>query len=68
MTINTEFKFCSGKHKCEICFRIYSCDGIDYGHDKKQKGFRCHGEYLQFCNRHSINTYIKKHREQGDII
>lgn len=65
--LTKELKFCSGKHKCQICKKNYKCDGVSYGHDDKQKGFRCHGEYEQFCDKHSIKQYMKKHLELGDI-
>lgn len=64
---NLNNKYCSGKHRCQICKKIYNCDGVPFGHDDKQKGFRCHGPYEQFCENHTIKEYIKKHIELGDI-
>lgn len=66
--MSQEYKFCTGKHKCQICGDVYKCQGIPYGHDDGQVGFRCNGEYEQFCENHTISEYHKKHVELGDII
>jgi len=42
----TEYKFCSGKHKCPLCKRTKKCQGVPYGHDESTKGF--YGGF--YCN------------------
>ena len=59
-------KLCSGKHRCQICKEKYNCEGVDYGHTGS-KGYRCHGPYVQFCNSHTLNEYIEKHKELGEL-
>ena len=61
------YEYCSGKHKCEICKKIYDCQGIDYGHNGGPSEGRCHGPYIQFCDNHTIDEYIAKHKELGEL-
>ena len=61
-----EIPFCNGKHKCEICGKIYDCDGVDYGHSGS-KGYRCNGGYVQFCKNHTLSEYIKMHKKLGEL-
>ena len=62
----TTFPFCSGKHWCILCNKRFECEGIGYGHTSSQ-GYKCHGQYRQMCNNHSIATMTKRHKDVGDI-
>ncbi len=60
-------KWCSGKHKCQICGKKFDCTGTGYGHDSKFSESQCHGEYEQFCENHTVEEYTKKHKELGEL-
>ena len=50
--------YCCGKHQCELCFKIFSCEGESMSHSGENDfSGRCHGEYMQFCPNHTLEEY-----------
>jgi len=60
-------KYCSGKHLCQICKKKFKCEGEDPSHSGVKGSGRCHGQYQQFCSKHSIAEMRQKHKELGEL-